>query len=47
MTTDVSVEHIMPQKLTPTWQMDLGIRYDELHAKYLHTIGNLTLTSSI
>lgn len=41
---DITVEHIMPQKLTPNWQIDLGKRYEDIHAEYLHTVGNLTLS---
>ncbi|KJS20297.1 MAG: hypothetical protein VR72_15150 [Clostridiaceae bacterium BRH_c20a] len=41
---DITVEHIMPQKLTPNWQLDLGKRYEEIYNEFLHTIGNLTLS---
>lgn len=34
----------MPQKLTEEWEKDLGENFQEIHDKYLHTIGNLTLT---
>ncbi len=34
----------MPQKLTEEWKRDLGENFKEIHDKYLHTIGNLTLT---
>ncbi|GAA8906648.1 hypothetical protein VN0944_15380 [Helicobacter pylori] len=34
----------MPQKLTEEWERDLGENFQEIHNKYLHTIGNLTLT---
>ncbi len=34
----------MPQSLTPKWEYDLGENLKEIHEKYLHTIGNLTLT---
>ncbi|GAA7312437.1 hypothetical protein HpBGD107_08850 [Helicobacter pylori] len=34
----------MPQTLTPEWQRDLGENFQAIHEKYLHTIGNLTLT---
>lgn len=40
----LSIEHIMPQTLTPKWKECLGENYEEIHSKYLHTIGNLTLT---
>lgn len=43
---DYTIEHIMPQnpKLSVQWQADLGASWKEVQAKYLHTIGNLTLT---
>ncbi|GAA6835103.1 hypothetical protein AOH203_05440 [Helicobacter pylori] len=34
----------MPQHLTEEWERDLGENFQEIHNKYLHTIGNLTLT---
>ncbi|WP_231220930.1 DUF262 and DUF1524 domain-containing protein [Helicobacter pylori] len=43
-TKGLTIEHIMPQKLTEEWERDLGENFKEIHDKYLHTIGNLTLT---
>ncbi len=43
-TKGLTTEHIMPQKLTEEWERDLGENFQEIHDKYLHTIGNLTLT---
>ncbi|TPH51925.1 DUF262 and DUF1524 domain-containing protein [Helicobacter pylori] len=43
-TQKCNIEHIMPQTLTPEWERDLGENFKEIHDKYLHTIGNLTLT---
>ncbi|GAA9948807.1 DUF262 and DUF1524 domain-containing protein [Helicobacter pylori] len=43
-THEYTIEHIMPQKLTEEWKRDLGENFQEIHNKYLHTIGNLTLT---
>lgn len=43
-TQKCTIEHIMPQKLTEEWKKDLGENFQEIHNKYLHTIGNLTLT---
>ncbi len=43
-THECTIEHIMPQKLTEEWEKDLGENFQEIHDKYLHTIGNLTLT---
>lgn len=34
----------MPQTLTEEWERDLGGNFQAIHDKYLHTIGNLTLT---
>ena len=43
---DYTIEHIMPQneKVSSAWQAELGDRWQEIHARYLHTLGNLTLT---
>lgn len=45
-TDNLSIEHIMPQnkKLSKSWQTMLGDNWETIHNKYLHTIGNLTLT---
>ncbi len=43
-TKGLTIEHIMPQKLTEEWKRDLGENFQAIHDKYLHTIGNLTLT---
>ncbi|WP_100948700.1 DUF262 and DUF1524 domain-containing protein [Helicobacter pylori] len=43
-TEECTIEHIMPQKLTEEWERDLGENFQAIHDKYLHTIGNLTLT---
>lgn len=40
-----SIEHIMPQHLTPTWQRELGEDYEQIHGQWLHRIANLTLTA--
>jgi uncharacterized protein with ParB-like and HNH nuclease domain/predicted transport protein len=41
-----TIEHVMPQNpdLSADWQEELGPRWRELQTRYLHTIGNLTLT---
>ncbi|MFP6002861.1 DUF262 domain-containing protein [Helicobacter pylori] len=41
---ECTIEHIMPQTLTEEWERDLGENFQAIHDKYLHTIGNLTLT---
>ncbi|GAA7134633.1 hypothetical protein HpCHN52_09110 [Helicobacter pylori] len=43
-TKGLTIEHIMPQELTEEWERDLGENFQAIHDKYLHTIGNLTLT---
>ena len=40
-----SIEHIMPQHLTPVWQRELGGDYEQIHEQWLHRIANLTLTA--
>ena len=39
-----TIEHVMPQDLTEVWQQDLGEDSRQIHDRWLHTIGNLTLT---
>jgi uncharacterized protein with ParB-like and HNH nuclease domain len=41
----LTIEHIMPQTLSNTWRKELGVDYENIYLKYLHTIGNLTLTA--
>ncbi|EKE94637.1 DUF262 and DUF1524 domain-containing protein [Helicobacter pylori] len=43
-TQECTIEHIMPKTLTEEWERDLGENFQAIHDKYLHTIGNLTLT---
>ncbi len=43
-THEYTTEHIMPQTLNEEWERDLGGNFQAIHDKYLHTIGNLTLT---
>ncbi|GGN94178.1 hypothetical protein GCM10011610_56840 [Nocardia rhizosphaerihabitans] len=45
----LTIEHVMPQSLSPRWRTELAEQYgtdqvDELHERWLHTLGNLTLT---
>lgn len=40
-----SIEHIMPQHLTPVWQKELGDDYEQIHEVWLHRMANLTLTA--
>ncbi|MCQ2758534.1 DUF262 and DUF1524 domain-containing protein [Helicobacter pylori] len=43
-TQECTIEHIMPKTLNWEWERDLGGNFQAIHEKYLHTIGNLTLT---
>ncbi|MBQ7576819.1 MAG: DUF262 domain-containing protein [Synergistaceae bacterium] len=38
---DMTIEHIMPQNLSPEWRRVIS---SEDHDKFLHTLGNLTIT---
>ena len=40
-----SIEHIMPQHLTPAWVTALGEDYADIHETWLHRLANLTLTA--
>lgn len=40
----LTIEHIMPQTLNPSWKSALGPQCEAIHEKWLHTIANLTLT---
>lgn len=40
-----SIEHIMPQHLTPQWVAALGDDYEDIHELWLHRLANLTLTA--
>lgn len=44
LTPEVSIEHIMPQKLSSEWKEHLGEDADKIHDQWRNTIGNLTLT---
>ncbi len=41
----LTFEHIMPQKLSSSWEKDLGENFDQTHEKYINTLGNITLTA--
>ncbi|MCG7495200.1 DUF262 and DUF1524 domain-containing protein [Thalassobius sp. Cn5-15] len=43
---DYTIEHILPQNdnLSPAWRSSLGADWKSVQEKWLHTIGNLTLT---
>ena len=39
-----TIEHIMPQHLSPAWTEALGANATEIHATWVHRLANLTLT---
>ena len=39
---EIIIEHVMPQKLTPKWQVDLERKYKDIHETKINKIGNLT-----
>lgn len=41
---ELTIKHIMPQTLNTKWKIDLGKKAVEIHEKYVHCIGNLTIT---
>ncbi|HAZ10789.1 MAG TPA: hypothetical protein DCY56_06770 [Candidatus Omnitrophica bacterium] len=45
-TEGYTTEHIMPQNpnLSAEWRKDLGEHWKDIQSRYLHTLGNLTLT---
>lgn len=42
---NLTIEHVMPQTLSETWQNDIGKDWEETYELLLDTIGNLTLTA--
>lgn len=44
ITSEITIEHIMPQKLSSSWQKMIGDNWQEVQSELLHTLGNLTLT---
>lgn len=46
-TENLTIEHVLPQNsnLSSGWQKMLGENWKEVRDKYLHTLGNLTLTA--
>lgn len=44
-TQTLTIEHILPQqKNSVVWKKEIGEAYFDVYNKYLHTIGNLTIT---
>jgi uncharacterized protein with ParB-like and HNH nuclease domain len=47
-TVDLSratIEHLLPQSITPEWKNELGANAKEIHSNLINTFGNLTLTA--
>ncbi|MDE0400585.1 MAG: DUF262 domain-containing protein [Candidatus Poribacteria bacterium] len=44
LTSEITIEHIMPQTLSLEWENTLGENASEIHARWVDTIGNLTLS---
>lgn len=42
---NLTIEHIMPQRLNEWWKNHLGEDYEITHELLLHSLGNLTLTA--
>ena len=42
--SSLTIEHLMPQTLSNSWKVRLGDKYLHIHEKYLHNIGNLSLS---
>ena len=40
----LTIEHILPQTPDSEWYIDLGKDFDMIYDKYLHTLGNLSIT---
>ncbi|BAZ13545.1 hypothetical protein NIES4071_53840 [Calothrix sp. NIES-4071] len=41
---NLNIEHVMPQTLSKEWKTALGANHASIHKKWVHTLGNLTLT---
>ena len=40
----LTIEHILPQTLNEVWLHELGENAEDIWSKYVHTLGNLTIT---
>ena len=43
----LTIEHVMPQKLTDDWNRALGEEAEEKHGRYRHRLTNLTLSGDV
>lgn len=39
-----TIEHVLPQTMTPEWEVELGSNHSDVHTRLIDTFGNLTLT---
>ncbi len=44
LNSNITIEHIMPQTLSPEWRSAIGPSAAEIHDQWVDTVGNLTLT---
>lgn len=42
--SELTIEHIMPETLSSQWKNNLGDNFQEIYDKYVHTLGNLSIT---
>jgi hypothetical protein len=42
--SSTTIEHIMPQTMTPMWNEEIGLDAAAVHTRFIDTFGNLTLT---
>jgi uncharacterized protein with ParB-like and HNH nuclease domain len=40
----ITIEHVLPQTLNDEWRADLGDEAEEIYVRWVHNLGNLTLT---
>jgi uncharacterized protein with ParB-like and HNH nuclease domain len=45
LSSEPTIEHIMPQTISQTWKDDLGQNWEQTFEDYLDTLGNLTLVT--
>ena len=43
----LTIEHVMPQKLTDEWKQALGDEAEEIHGRHRDRLANLTLSGDV
>ena len=43
----LTIEHVMPQKLTAEWKQDLGDASEDIHGRFSDRLANLTLSGNV